>query len=273
MTAKISSTIFHPRSPKCLVFALVLSASSFLFATLSHGQTRPPAIQDDFDQPLKKEIKKLGPSPYYPNGSYQKTLSCFFYPTILVKQYDEGQKGAEWLSFVRLETEHPKRCELSHDSDERVIDWNGYFKGVKSNLVFFDAPDGLDQSIFFAVYDANTGKKLFEDPAYFSRSGDREVSPDLFDNLRIHVRADGQVTLRYRRVEATECDLHLEPDKCWRAVRAQLDLKVTKAPVCTEYAKIKVWFPSSIAYPVETTLFPKPVTKTIPGAVKCRPVD
>ncbi len=275
MTVKILCAIFDLRTSKCSVFALALLGSSLLFALFSCSPTRATTVQDGFDQPLKKQVKTLGP-PYYPNGRYQKTLSCFFYPTVLVKQYDEGQKGAEWLAFVHRENGPTQKCDLSHEPGERVIDgaeWSGYFKGVKGNLVFFDAADGMDLGIFFAVYDAKTGKKLFEDSAYDSRIENRKVSPSPFNHLRIYAEAGGQVTLRYLRVETTECDLHSEPGSCWEAVRAQFDLKIAKAPVCTGYSNIKDRYASSIAYPVETSLFPQPVTKTIPGRVRCRPVD
>jgi hypothetical protein len=253
-------------------FCLLACVAVLLVAVPSSAQ-QSGASAGAFDVSTKKRVVDLGPSPYYRSSSERRRLSCYFYPTLLVKTYDEGQKGAEWLSFVRVEEGHPRRCELAHDPDEHLVDpaeWGGYFKGVKGDLVFFDAPDGLDGAISFAAFNANTGKKVFEDSAYYPRIGNR-LSPS--NNLRIYAGAGGQVTLRYVRVEATECDLHSEPGKCWEAVRAQFDLKIARAPVCTGYSKIKDRHSSSIAYPVETMLFPNPATKTVSGPVQCRPVD
>src|SRR5690242_5348852 len=116
MTAKIPSDL-----RKRLVFVSMLSALlSVLFSFSPTGAStmdRTTAVENGFDKPVKKQVRLLGPSPYYQKGPYQpqKTLSCFFYPAVLVKQYDEGQKGSEWLSFVRLASGHPKHCKLSHD--------------------------------------------------------------------------------------------------------------------------------------------------------------
>ncbi len=45
-----------------------------------------------FDPPLKRKVVDFGPSPYYPNPKTapRVKLSCFYYPTFMVKEYDEG---------------------------------------------------------------------------------------------------------------------------------------------------------------------------------------
>jgi hypothetical protein len=190
---------------------------TFVFLLFQVIPSRATTMQDGFDQPLKKEVKILGPSPYYPSGRYQKKLYCYFYPTLLVKQYDEGQKGAEWLSFVRLVQGRPKRCKLSHDPEEHVIkfpEWSGYFKGVKGSLVFFNASDGENGGMPFAIFDSNTGKKIFEDSAYDSQMWTTKPNDSPFNRLRVYKAADGRITLKYLRVVGTDCDLHSEAAAC-----------------------------------------------------------
>jgi hypothetical protein len=44
-----------------------------------------------------------------------------------------------------------------------VIDgseWSGYFKGVRGNLVFFNAADGTNAGIPFVVNDSRTGRRF-----------------------------------------------------------------------------------------------------------------
>lgn len=53
-------------------------------------------------------------SPYYPRGNVRIKLSCFSYATFMVKQYDEGQKSAEWLAIVPTEKGAASRCIRSH---------------------------------------------------------------------------------------------------------------------------------------------------------------
>jgi hypothetical protein len=155
-------------------------------------------------------------------------------------------------------------------------DWSGYFKGVKGSLVFFSAADGTDGGMPFAIFDSNTGKKVFEDSAYdplIWRNSQTKPQDSPFNRLRIYKAEDGGMTLKYLRVIGTDCDLHSEGSSCWEQLRSSLQLRQTKMPVCSNYENISVRYSSSLAYPVETVLFPEPATKTTEGPVKCWPVD
>jgi hypothetical protein len=98
------------------------------------------AAPDSFDAPQKKEIVELGLSPDFPSEvRVHIKLSCYFFPSFLVQQYDSGQKGADRLEIVlRVEGVTPA-CASIHAAGERVIrvEWSGYFRGAKGNLVFF----------------------------------------------------------------------------------------------------------------------------------------
>jgi len=65
------------------VFLLLLSV---LGITAAH--------RSGFDVPLKKTVVDFGRSPYYLSGKVRNKLSCYLYPTLMVKEYDEGQKGS-----------------------------------------------------------------------------------------------------------------------------------------------------------------------------------
>jgi len=79
--------------------------------------------------------------------------------------------------------------------------------------------------------------------------------------------------LRYLRVVATDCDLHLEKTPCWEQTKKNLDLKGVKLPVCSGYKGASNGVASALAYPVEVFLLPQPTIKVIAGPVKCWPVD
>lgn len=126
-----------------------------------------------FDAPAKTKVVDLGPSAYHPGTQrVRNKLSCYWYPTVMVREYDEGQKGAEWLSFVAIKAHEQPECTPSHMPDEKFIgksdesEWVGYFRGVKGNFVFFVDADGLNGGLRFAVCDSRTGKKIFEDSEY-----------------------------------------------------------------------------------------------------------
>ena len=251
-------------------------AIAVALAATFNGVGAEPWSADGMDKPIKKEVVDFGPSPYYPAGRVRIKLTCYFYAKLMVKQYDAGQKGAEWLSFTPIQKAGAPVCVESHGPGEKVIDggeWSGYFRGVKGNLVFLDAADGTDLGIPFAVYDSVTRKKIFEDSAYDSRIENREVEQSLFNRMRVATAADGTVILKYLRVADAGCDLHAKKVTCWEDVRKKFDLKNLQPPVCVRYKNLPTAWESAIAYPVESSLSVKPETKTIAGPIRCWPAD
>lgn len=245
---------------------------------LAHGsgpETVGSAV-GSFDAPLK-EVIDFGASPYYlnPQSAPHIKLSCFYFPTFMVKEYDEGQKSAEWLAIVPTGNGAAASCTRSHAPDEMVIDWWGYFEGAKMNLVFFNAPDGQDGGMPFAVFDSRSGKKIFEDVAYDSGFVLRQLDVSPFDRLRVSRGQDGSVLLKYLRVKAYDCDLHLQAHRsaCWEKIRVQASLRSRQIPVCSGYGQIHNQYWSAVAYPVEVFLLPRPTRRTIAGPVRCWPVD
>lgn len=226
---------------------------------------------DSFDTPIKTVRIELGPSPHFQDQDIRSTLSCYYYPHLMIKEYSERGSGAAWLSMLRHRGQLPE-CELSRQRGERIIDeseWQGYFKGVKDTLVFFDPHDNFNGHSPFAVFDSVSGKKIFEDAGY----GEPVSSPDYMSRVRVISTEDGYL-LKYMRVADADCDLHLEGSACWEKIKSQLALKSDDMPVCTGYDYIAELIgtdhvESVIAYPVEVSLFPRPTIKTVAGAARC----
>lgn len=234
------------------------------------------AKEDSFDVPLRKTIMDFGPSPYGLEGqNVRAKLSCYFYPTFMVKEYDEGEKGAEWLAIVPTNSSTVPECSQSHATGERIIkdDRAAYFLGAKGDLAFFRDADGTDRGMPFVIYDSKTGTKIFEDSYYDAAIMGSKADVSAFSRMRVKKDPDGQVSLLYSRVVEADCDLHLERALCWSQVKQKLGLESTQAPVCRDYKTVTSRWVSAVAYPVEVSLFPQPTTKTIVGPVKCWPVD
>jgi hypothetical protein len=244
-----------------------------------------------FDQPLQKKIVDLGPSKFS-SGSHAK-VSCYFFLRFMVKEVDLGEKGASRLAIVPIVKGDVPKCTRSREKTEKVInpnEWSGYFKGVKNDLVFFDADDGVNGGMGFAIYDAKTGKKVFEDTA----SGSVEF-------LEPQSKA---LTLKYSRVLDGECVMPKENAACWDRIQAKIGLVNTATPDCKKgyeesarnLAKGRCQAQSTdnaeclarelklateqtsaatsiIAYPVEVLLIPHPTIKPAAGAVRCWPSD
>jgi len=224
-----------------------------------------------FDAPIRKETVDLGPSPYYPDGdgSHPTALSCYYFPDFMVKQYYLGGRGAEWLSILLYPEEMPE-CKSSHEPGERIVEypWGGYFMGVKGNLVFFDGSDTVNGGLPFAVYDSLSGKKIFEDSAYYDRA-----SSSSFVEV---VSTGAGYLLKYVRVVLTDCNLNREGTTCWNEIKAEYALHSDNKPLCTGYEHIAKLVgtdqvESMIAYAVEVTLSPLPSIQSVAGPVRCWP--
>lgn len=266
--------LIRRRGPGRLARSVIWGLAAGLFAVslaIAGQESRLPSkaeSADSFDAQLKEVTVDLGPSPYYPDDhDMRSTLSCYYFPHLMIKEYDQHGVGAEWLSILRRRGKLPE-CKLSHESDERVIEWEGYFMGVKGNLVLFAGGEIQFGKLPFAVYDSTTTKKLFEDDA-------DATSRPRPSRLRVISTPAGYV-LRYLRVVDADCNLHAEGKACWQRMKAKFDVKSDHMPVCTGYDTIAKLVgtddvESIIAYPVEVTLSPHPVIRTVAGPSKCWP--
>lgn len=154
------------------------------------------------------------------NPSARPKVSCFRYPGFTVSEVDLGEIGAETLAINPGPPAGGRRCGREAAPGERVIPgaaWTGYFAGAKGPYAVFEAEDGWQGGMGFAVFDARSGGKLFDD-AY--RGG--------FEALRADRTG---LTLTYRRVFAAKCSLKADPGGCWRAIRGETGL-AGSAPDC-----------------------------------------
>jgi len=242
-----------------------------LVAGSVHAQVGRANLKEGFDKPVKKTIVDLGRSPYYsPTQHVRKKLTCYYYSTFTVKQYDEGQKGAEWLSIV---PSAQAACSRRHRNDEKVYiypEWSGYFRGAKGAVAFFDAPDGVDGGLPFAVFDVRTGRKLFEDCSLLDSN---QTTLQIKDAFRIANGADQIPRLTYLRVARAGCDLKTERPDCWNKVRAEFGITQTEIPACSGYEKAQGRIESAIAYPVSVLLTDSPKINAVDGPVFCWPTD
>jgi hypothetical protein len=224
-----------------------------------------------FDKPASVAKIPLAPDPLNPQA--KPTLSCFFFKAFAVKQIDLGEVGAQQLSVVPLPPGGaPYKCREANAEGEKVADakdWSGYFKGVKGGYVFFDAADGINSGLGFAVFDASSGKKLFDD-----------VSMDIH---AIKLTPSG-IAIGYRRAYAAGCSLFADAAGCWAKIKQDTGLTGT-APDCNAAYKrdLQKWkdrakeiasSPTVIYYEAQTVL-ESGAAKTSPaaGKVTCAPAN
>jgi hypothetical protein len=242
-----------------LVFTVVLGNSALT----------SNALAESFDKPVRTTVVDLGPSPSQDRlqGSrFRVKLSCSYYPAFMVKELDDdGLKGTRWVTIVPVENGRIPACRRSHGSTERFMakEW-WTFLGAKGSLLFLEAADGDEnQGIPFRVLDRKTGKKIFEDSAWWD------------GHLEFAQTPDGRISLSYLRVVGDDCSIPKGGTSCWNKFTEKFGLPLAAAPKCTNYLGEQTLTAedtqsrSAIAYPVAVELFPRPSIKAILGPVKC----
>lgn len=259
----------------------------FAVALISPSQAKTTA---GFDKP--SDVKRVvAPA----KGDTPKaTITCSYYSRFMVKMVDEGEVGAAQLSVVPSEPAHKPKCEHANAANEKVVDvkeWSGYFKGVKGDFIVFDAGDGTNGAMGFAVFEPDA-KKLFED--------------SVLGRFHALTADDTTLTMTYQRSVAGPCSVAKDGAACWTKIAAATGLKPESAPDCaggylkakTEMAKARCkdaktptkactakalkeldeqkWdeSPSVIVYEAKTVIASGKATTTALGApLSCRPAD
>jgi hypothetical protein len=260
----------------------------FLFSFLSLTSL---AFAGTFDKPLSIKTVHLRASKSSPG--VRSKVKCYYFSSFMVKEVDLGEKGASRLAVLPAGTGHAPPCSRLRGKTEKVVnadDWSGYFKGVKGSLVFFDADDGVNGGLGFAIYDAKTMKKIFDDVA--------------LGNLQFSDASGSQLTMTYTRIVEGECNVPKEQAACWDKIKKKLSLENASAPDCkTGYENSAQTLAkgrcqaqntdnaqclakeitlarqqtndanSVIVYPVEVVVSEHPALKPAAGNVRCWPAD
>jgi len=257
---------------------LVTSVSSFVFATDSVKATL-------FDKPLHERHAPLPPDPLNPQA--KATLSCYYYPRLMVKQVDLGEMGAAEITFTfiaRNQQEPP--CRQKDAEDEKVVDLNAracYFEGVKGDYVFFKSFDGTEGAWGFTVLDLS-GSVIFDFAAVNIHSINLMLPIEDFDQRPWHTNP---LTVRYQTAYLAPCSLRSDEVKCWNLIREATGLTDKTPPDCTaaykdlekrdpnQDPKEAAADPSVVRFEVEAVLDSRGVIRITPvsKAGACYPAD
>lgn len=249
---------------------------SFLFAFL----VTSVGLAESFDKPVHKRVLDLGPSQNLMRSDNRHlTVTCWYYSHFMIKERnDPGMKGAELIALASVRPGRLPKCSSMLQPDEKEFkewipelktfeSWNGYFAGVKHNLVFLERPDGDENSgIPFSVFESDAQTKLFEDSVMLRARGERD--------LNFAPTSGSQVVIRYLRVANSGCSIPKSGEICWIKLQQQTGLAHSPMPKCSDYeGKDAGTAASVIAYPVEVSLFPKPSIRPLGGPFRCYPTE
>lgn len=247
----------------CLVLPAIVPAAKAQTKTqpkpAPKAASRPTADPAAFDPPLRQVVVKLGKVPM---SDMTAKLTCYYFSSFAVKELDLGDEGAEWFSIVPARSQHFPACTRTHGTAEKIIagkDWCGYFQGAKQGYVFLSACNAANGGIDFAVYDAKTGRSIFQDSAVDTDTG----------GLTFARAPDGGLLLKYLRVASFDCTLPTEKAACWSRIEASLGLRSAAQPACAPYEAKETG--TVIVYPVEVALSAKPEMRPAGAPVRCHP--
>jgi len=264
---RTGNTLLHMVREKVRVvlpLGAVIVLGTTMFSSAAHAEP--------FDKPLQKKVVDLGRSPYLmPNDNRHVELTCSYYPDFMVKQLDDpGNKGALLIALVPVSPGHSPGCTRKRSPGEKVFkNWSGYFGGVKRDLVFLYDSDGTNGGLPFTAFNSKTYAKVFRDSVSLLDSHG-ELNHEL-DFVQV---SDKQITLRYLRVVTGTCSVPKDGSACWSKFKEQTGLRLAPMPKCSDYPDENAGRePSVIAYPVETSLFPKPSITALANPVKCYPTE
>lgn len=254
---------------------IVIIVGGFLAAIFLGSQAGPA---ESFDKPLHKTVLDLGRSPGLDkNDNRHVTVTCWYYNHFMVKeQNDPSLKGAESIALAPAHLGHLPKCLQTLQTGEkqfpqwseeakRFLPWNGYFAGVKHDLIFLEWPDGDDNSgIPFTAFRADGQTEFFEDSVMLEARGARRL-----DFLRW---SNDRIVLHYLRVASAGCSIPKSGESCWAKLQQKTGLGNLPMPKCTDYEGRQAGTAASvIAYPVEATLYSKPSVRPLGGPVRCYP--
>ncbi|HEY2445213.1 MAG TPA: hypothetical protein VGI20_05680 [Rhizomicrobium sp.] len=242
-----------------------------LAAAIAGTVAAAPASLMEASPWLEKPVKIVrAPLPRDPDNPQAKAeLSCTYYPHFAVKQIDLGEIGADQLSILPAGAP----CRKDNSANEKVVsanDWTGYFEGAKGDYIIFDAEDGWNDGLGFAVFTPE-GRRLFEDVARKWKG--------------IELRPSG-VALRYVRVYEAPCTLEVDADACWQKIRKATGLTDASPPDCRaayvreqkrtpQLARQVLNDPTIVDYEVVATIGAnsRTVTAATGKALRCRPAE
>jgi len=174
-----------------------------------------------FDSPLKVRDVRLAADPQNPKARRQVT--CFYYRSIVIKQVDYGEVGADRLALLPVLSRNGTQCHEDREALEYVIPpdtWSGYYRGVKADYAFFDAPDGINGGLGFMVLRLYDRKVVLEDVA---QHGIRSIDYE-----------EGVLKIRYQRVHAGACSILTAGEDCRDGLVRDTGVSAGSLSICSQ---------------------------------------
>ena len=191
------------------------------FAMIAYGVPVLALASGPFDSPLKTRNVRLAADPQ--NPKIKRQVTCFYYRSIVIKQVDYGEVGADRLALLPVLSRNGTECHEEKEALEYVIPpdtWSGYFRGVKADYAFFDAPDGVNGGLGFMVLRLFDRKAVLEDVA---QHGIKSIDYE-----------EGVLKIRYQRVHAGTCSILTAGEDCRETLVRDTGVTAQSLSICAQ---------------------------------------
>ena len=198
-------------SPRFAAAFLMLAAALPVAAANYDGA--PP-----FEKAADTRTVKLQPAATDPGSS--KEVRCFYFPSVMVKEIDEGEIGDQQISYILLGPGQtiPDCAEKAIAGERKLPAEESYFWGVAADSLFLIDADSANRTIGFRIYEPQSSRELFHDTI------------KLDSRLRDATMKTGKLRLSYTRAVTGYCSVVTGGETCWRAIAGKMQMPETPPP-------------------------------------------
>lgn len=153
-----------------------------------------------FEPPLKTEKVTERAA-----GEPDREITCTRYADLVVRQRDTDSSDPDDAILIPVKAGSSIDCKRAPGPEAHKIEVSGMiFMGRNGTFLFFEEAD--TNGIFpFVVFDAGTGRKLFEDA-----SG--------YDGIDTFANENGTLKLGFRRAVRVDCSIPKQGAACWTRI-------------------------------------------------------
>lgn len=214
----------------CIFIACILILLIFISNHSALDNEMDPLLRKSLDKPIA--VQKIDLPEEDNNPMVKRSVICSTYSSFVVKEVNYGEKGAA-LSVIPMDPQLPTVCNEKNQANEYVIDWSGYFYGVKDGYAFFSADDrDLGGGQFFMVLRLHDKKIVFEDSAATSAKNGIEIKS-------IQVDKSG-LKLNYLRNYFGGCSVLTDGEACLNNISKNTGVTNDFKKICIKKYRISV---------------------------------
>jgi hypothetical protein len=179
-----------------LLPSLILTAFAVTLVPRASGAKEWSEVAH-FDKPAKVEK-----AAQHSAGEPDREITCTIYPDLVVRQRDTDSSDPDDATLIPIRAGVPFDCKRDAGPEAIKLEISGMnFLGRRGPFLLFEEAD-TNGVLPFRVFDAGTGRKLFEDAAGY-------------DGIDAFAVDNGGLRMGFRRAVRVACSIPKHGGACW----------------------------------------------------------